>query len=342
MSDEPPLEPMPLRCELKHRVFSTFGDLHFRRSEADGAPVLTMRLGEREAQVPLEALRKEFGIAEDSADGRMLALIAKALEYVSCLQPGDRLPPEVLDGQASWRPSPNHLRLAATRLRLNLVAWSAPKSRWAGAQRDELSLLRLADDPALSREVQAAALAAAHMLGLRDGEQVLRLMEELSEELSYIEALRQRLLTRVEQLCRRVARLLHSRQGGPSPDTLSQVHRLGVLAFRQFRSRFDDVDALTGVFETLKHDLDGIRGFIRTTRDFLYRSQRAWEPLLAKWDKAADEAAGGAAGLLSATYQFLAPRFMPFTEWQGQKRAAAAPPRTQAASAGPGAAQMAW
>ena len=343
MLEEPPSEPMPLRCELRHRVFSTFGDLHFRRSETDGAPVLTMTLGEREAQIPLEALRREFVITEESADGRMLALIAKALEYVSCLQPGDRFPSEVLNGQASWRPSPNHLRLATTRLRLNLVAWLSPKSRWAEAKRDELTLLRLADDPALEREVQAATLAAARILGLRDGEQMLRMMDEMSEELSYIEALRQRLLTRVERFCRRVAELQQSRQpGGPSFDTLSQVQRLGVVAFRQFRSRFDDVDALTGAFETLARNLDGLRSFIRATRDCLYRSQRAWEPLLAKWDKAAADAAEGVAGLLSATYQFLAPRFMPVTEWQSQRRGPAAPPRPDARPSGPGAAQMAW
>ncbi len=335
-----PLAPKPTRCELAHPVFTTFGDVQFRRADTDGTPVLTMQLGERKAQIPLDALRREFAIATGSADGRMLALIATSLDYVACLRPGDRLPSEVLTGQASWKPSPNHLRLAATRLRLNLVTWLSPASQWATCPRDELTLLRLADDPALLRDVQVAAMAAARHLALPDAAEVTRLMAALAEELSYIEALRQRLLVRVEALCRRVSALFGSRRcRGVAADTLSQVHRLGMLAFRQFRVRFDDLDALTAVFDTLARNVDGLRGFIRSTRDWLYCSQRAWEPLLARWDQAAAGASDEVSALLTASYQFLAPRFMPTTKWPGARPAA---PLRRMHPAVPAPMQMAW
>ena len=331
-----PLQPpeISIRLVLQHPVFSSFGDVRFRRAEPDGLPVLAIRLGEREAQLPLDALQREFGIADDSDDGRMLALIAAALEYVPSLQAGDRLPSEVLTGKASWRPSPDHLLLATTRLQLNLLAWLAPQSRWAATKRDDVTLLRLAGGAALSRDVQAAASAAAQLLGLRDAAHVIGLIADLSDELSYIEALRQRLLARVEALCRRVAILRVQRRIGAAADTLSQVHRLSLMAFQQIRTRFDDVDAVTCVFDTLGRNTESLRGFIRSTRDWLYQSQRAWEPLLARWDRTAK----AESGLLASTYRFLAPRFMPTTQWQGQQ-ATSAPPKTRA---GPPRAQMAW
>lgn len=318
--------PAAIRCEFQSNVFASFGEVRFRRSETDGKPIMAVALGEREAQLPLGALRREFGIEEDSPDGRMLDLIGSALDYVPSLAPGDKLPAEILTGEASWRPSQNHLRLAATRMRLNLVAWLSPSSRWATADRDEITLLRLADDPALKQEVMTLAIPAAQRLDLRDATNVLRLLDEISQEMAYIEALRQRLLGRVEGLCRRMAEILVSRRrmaASPS-DTLAQVHRLAMLAYKQLHDRFDDVDAQTGEFSSLMRNVDNQRRFIRTNRDWLYRNQRIWDSLLNQWEQVGN-AAGEIASLLAKTYQFLAPRFMPTKEWHTPKHDRAAP-----------------
>lgn len=307
---------IPDRCELQHRVFSSLGDVHFLRSATDGVPMMALRLGEREAHMPLDALRRELAIGKDSADGRMLDLIGSALDFVACLQPGDRLPPEIRTGEASWQPSPNHLRIALTRLQLDLVAWLSPNSRWAKASRDETNLLRLADDPALREEVKAVAIQAAMQLAMADNREVVRTLEELSHELAYIEALRERLLGRVVSLCRRVGQLLQSRARPPvSFDTLSQVHRLVIVAVKQIVNRFDDVDAQTGEVGSLLRNVDNQRSFIRSNRDWLYQSQRAWEPVLDRWSQAGDVATQDIGTLLAGTYQFLAPRFMPTSAW---------------------------
>ncbi|WP_216850883.1 hypothetical protein [Acidisphaera sp. L21] len=330
--------PLPERCVLQSHVFTTFGEIRFRRSDTDGKPMMAVTLGEREAQLPLSSLRREFGIEEDSPDGRMLDLIGSALEYVPSLAPGDRLPTEVLTGEASWRPSPQHIRLATTRIRLNLVAWLSPNSRWANAERDEITLLRLADDQGLKDEVVEVAMPAAQKLDLHDATNVLRLLEEMSHELAYIEALRQRLLARVEGLCRRMAQvLLARRRMTTASDTLGQVHRLAMLAYKQLRDRFDDVDAQTGEFSSMMRNVDNQRAFIRSNRDWLYRNQRSWDPLLGQWD-GVDEMVDDITALLAKTYQFLAPRFMPTKQWQT--------PKQQHRSAGSGTTglrpQMAW
>ncbi len=105
--------------------------------------------------------------------------------------------------------------------------------------------------------------------------------------MAYIEALRQRLLGRVEGLCRRMAEILVSRRrmaASPS-DTLAQVHRLAMLAYKQLHDRFDDVDAQTGEFSSLMRNVDNQRRFIRTNRDWLYRNQRIWDSLLSQWEQ---------------------------------------------------------
>jgi hypothetical protein len=60
---------------------------------------------------------------------------------------------------------------------------------------------------------------------------------------------------------------------------------------------------------------DSQRVFIRSNRDWLYRAQRAWQALLAEWDVAGIGFDEGIFLLLNRSYHFLAPRFMPVTEW---------------------------
>ncbi len=315
------VQQLPERCELQHRVFTTLGGVRFHRSGLDGCPVMALTLGEREASIPLKSLRREFGIGDGTHDGMMLDLVGQSLDFVASLQPGDRFPPELLTGDASWRPSGDHLRLAATRLALDLVCWLHPSSRWAQARRDVRTLLRLADSGALQADMEALAQQCADELGLAGGGQVLRTIEEMSCELSFIEALRDSLLLRVERLTSRLGGIrLTRRLTGLQAETLASVGRLGVLAEKQIRTRFDEVDAQTGQIAGLLSNVESQRAFIRSNRDWLYRSERAWQPLLDRWDGMEADGAAELAALLTNTYQFLAPRFMPTVEWGQQRR----------------------
>ena len=70
-------------CTLTHRVFTSFGDPLFRQAETDGTPVMVVKLGDKEAAIPLRSLQREFGIPDDSDDGRMLGLIAQSLDFIA-------------------------------------------------------------------------------------------------------------------------------------------------------------------------------------------------------------------------------------------------------------------
>ncbi len=310
--------PTPAICALQHRLFTQFGEPLFRRAETGTTPVMAVRLGERDAAIPLRALQHECGIEDDSPDGRMLGLIAESLDYVAGLRLGDALPLEVRTGEASWEPDAVHLQLAATRLRLQLVRWLD-----AGSGREKLlpdtqlpDTDMLEDTPALRRQVQEAFDQAAVALGLASARQVVARVEDLAHELAYIEALRDRLLRRVREMTVKLGPGNPGlRSASSRMETLTQVRRLAGTARRQIATRFAELDAQTGEVLAALRNADSQRSFIRSNRDWLYRSQRAWEPLLADWDGITGMKDEGFWALLGRSYQFLAPRFMTVTEW---------------------------
>jgi hypothetical protein len=307
-------------CLLDHPAFTAFGPPVFRWAETDRTPVMVVSLGEREAAVPLRALQREFQIEDDSDDGRMLGLIAEALDYVPQLALGDALPGEVLDGSASWKPDPKHLQIAAARLRAQLVAWLQPghQLRHDGAPPCGELWLRLDTDPKSRVLVQKAFVRAAAELGLAGPEQVVTRLEGLAEELSYIEALRDRYGDRVQALVRRVGGLAQNRSADAArQETITQVERMAAIGLRGIVERLEEVDAQTEEVLSALRNADSQRSFIRSNRDFLYRGLRAWEPILAEWDQAGSMSDESLWQLVGRTYHFLAQRHMPSTEWPG-------------------------
>src|SRR3954471_8532274 len=132
--------------------YSHHSPIHFRRAESDGAPVMVVKLGDREAAIPLRSLQREFAIADDSDDGRMLGLIAQSLDFIPLLRIGDALPTEVLSGVASWEPDQVHLEIAKGRLQWQLVAWLNSGTGAETPALDAEALLQVKDDP--SRKAQ--------------------------------------------------------------------------------------------------------------------------------------------------------------------------------------------
>lgn len=311
-------ESPPDRCLLTHPVFTMLGAVSFRRARTDGTPVMVVTLGEREAVVPLRALQREFGIDDASPDGRMLGLIAESLGYVCGLSLGDRLPSEVLTGRASWEPSAEHKRLAMNIIRLQLLSWIDPEAT-DPAKGDPL--LRLEQEPALRHQVQLAFERAAAELEVPDSNAVVALVQELASELAYIEALRDRLLRPVQAVTARLERLAAAYRGDSQrQEAMSRVTRLALSAREAFQERFDQLAAQTGEVMSALRNMESQQAFIRSIRDQLYREQRAWQEILDAW-AAVDPGEEVPWDLIMRTYQFLAPRYMPVTEWTPTGRA---------------------
>ena len=315
-SDHAP-EGVPRRCHLEHPFFSKLGEIVFRPGESDGAPVLAMALGDKTAALPLGSLRLELAIGETSPDGRMLTLIARALQFVNDLRPGDELPAEVLGGSASWDPDPEHLQVAISRIKLQLAAWliDGPGAEWQDVDEDVIATMN--DDPAIRLRIQEAFTAVAKVLSLPTTQHVVELVEDAAREFAFVEALRARLLHRIEVLPERLDRLARGlRMDATRLEVLSRVQKLTRIAVARFQATFEELDVQTGEVLAFLRNLESQRAFIRDHRDRLYGSLRAWEPLLVDWSRAGASLDNKLWPLVGRTYRFLAPRYMPVHEWR--------------------------
>ena len=305
-------------CELQAELFHKLPGLCFRRSETDRAAVLCFRLDDKEVVLPLARIGREFGIGSGSPDAAMLRKISEGLEFVAALRLGDPLPAEVVTGDASWVPAKEFHQIAEAKLRMQLVDWLTPEHEKVEASGQ--TLLSLVEDPAIRAQVHAAIGQAAQEMGGITVDQVLERMQGLGVELAYVEHLRAGFLDRINLLHQRLGLLLQSlRVGAAGHDSAGQVLRLLGIARKQIQSRFDDLDAQTGEIIPALQNLEHQRRFIRDARDWLYRSYRGFEPFLDQLGKA-DDAHAEMLSFLAAFYQYLAPRFMPATEWLRQNR----------------------
>jgi hypothetical protein len=138
----------------------------------------------------------------------------------------------------------------------------------------------------------------------------------MAQELAFIEALRERLQLPVKGMSKEVDHLVHAwRRDDAQMENLAPVRRLIGLVLKEIERRFDLLDAQTGEVMATLRNANSQRAFIRWNRDWLYCSQRSWQATLDDWDAAGAEYDERTRGLLSRIYRFLAPRFMPVTEW---------------------------
>ena len=329
---------LPLTCQFEHHGFAALGAAVFRLTKGDRVAAVAVRLDSSDVVVPLRAIARLFGILPDSADGRMLHLVEQGLRFVPSISLGDPLPSEVLTGEASWDPAPHHKQIAAARLQLQLVNWIDGSRQDAGANESSKitpqMLVVSVDDPSIRPRVQEALRQASEELGIAGGgPAVAALIEELAAELAFIEALRERLLLRVQAMGRRLARV-KPEMGPLSParrETLFQVTRLAATGAAQIAASFDEVDGQTAEIMPALRNLERQRTFLRPHRDRLYCEQLAWDSLLQSWEALPMSAVGdGAWKLVEESYRFLSPRYMTVQEWQSM---AAAAERTEKAKA---------
>ena len=116
----------PERFAFAHKLFRSSDDCLFRRA-ADGSkePVFVLTIDDSEYVLPLDGIKAEFGLAEDSPDARMLALVEEALHYQRVIRPGDPVPREMVTGEASWEITDDHRRIAHQRINVQLTHWLA-------------------------------------------------------------------------------------------------------------------------------------------------------------------------------------------------------------------------
>jgi hypothetical protein len=305
---------IPEVVEFSNAFFKPFSNPHFRMSDpTDEKPVFSGQLGEQVIALPLKGIARELGIAEDSNDGLMLDVVGRALRYVTMLQIGDPMPAEMLTGDASWEPEACHRDFSRQRVTMQLVSWLSGHETLIT---DPVELQQLFDDPNTKKKIDDAFAAAATELGVQDKEQVTKKVEELAEELSYIEALR----VRYKEICGLRDKLLAFRhQFRNQANMIAEIDpivRLFEVPVKKLAVDFNPVDKQTGEILAVLKDLDAQREYIREQRDELHCRLMAWNATLRDWENVnpGDEPYG-MTDKLRDLFRFLAPRFMPVYDW---------------------------
>ena len=177
--------------------------------------------------------------------------------------------------------------------------------------------MQIAEDPNTKKKINQAFDEVAEKLGMgkENREEVVNLVHQVADELSYIETLRvkYRKILMVDRKLQELRRIYAHEKG--VLETVTQAIRLLDDAKKKFENTFDELDANTGEIMSVLRNFTSQRQYTRSQRDDLYKRLRAWQPLIEQWEELELERGPQAVNLVKQTYQFLAPRFMKVKEW---------------------------
>ncbi len=299
---------------FEHKVFGLDG-CYFTADSNGDKPKFLMPLGDEMAAIAIAALRREFGIAEDSNDGQLLDTVAKSLKYVQQIRPNDSIPQELLDGSASWSVEERHRAAAHARIKIQLATLLMGRENQV-IQSDHID--QLIDDPEIKRRVQEAFSLVAEKLGLppEQKQEVINKIEQLGHELSYIEGLRERFKS-ITDIPPKIESL--SKFYGNQTTTWDELNRVKVLfleATTDIETVFDIVDAQTCEVMTVLRSFDLHVEHIRGARDDLHRRFMDWDEVIEPWQsEAGTEKSDEVEQLIRQTYRLLAQKFPQTQDW---------------------------
>lgn len=300
---------------LHSPFFHSVKGCYFKLSQLDEAPVMIMPLEGGDVSLKLTGIAKELELTPEDHDYKTLNNIADALRYVRGIREGDDLPSEMLTGEASWEVTAEDRKTAHNRVTMQLVSWISGEEMLFT---DPEQLAQVVEDPNTRDKINTAFSEAAEALGLgRDRrEDVVALVENLAEELSFVESLRGQFL-KIKAMRADVNELEHLyRAESMMMETILPVKRLFKIAIDQLQNSFDVADAQTGEILAVLKNIANQTKFIRGTRDDLHTRLWAWEPLIVKWHNITIERSSVNERLLEELYRFLARRFLPVQEWE--------------------------
>ena len=243
-----------------------------------------LQLGENQASLTLKHLRKNFDFEYDSDDNALLDLVAQSLNFVKRIRPGDSIPTEVLDGTASWSVEARHTLLAKTRMTVALAQWIMGDT---SAKLDARQIIEKAEDPEIKKRAKEGIdrLADENGFANQDRHIVVSMIDQLGDELSYIEALKEHLkiITSISDKLRQTQKTLKNDKG-----LSAEIDRIQVLIKEQLKKygkAISRLNADTADVDTLIKFFDNKVNLIRATRDDLRGSFMDWEELVRDWSE---------------------------------------------------------
>ena len=311
------MQPGPNRSThflFEHKVFTVEG-CRFRLSRSTEEPVMLVRLGKLEAEIPIERLYKEFGIDPKSFDGQLLKMAADGLKFIREIRPGDTIPNELIDGSASWRVDERHYLVAKGRLTVQLVTWLTGGETVISSPEQ---LEQIVEDPTTKSRVNEAFRMIANKLAISgDPEvEVEKRIELLAKELAFIEALRERLgqLGTIRRGLESAHRIYKAER--TVKEEIVRMQSLSLPPITDLENRFAQVDAQTGEILTMLNKFEQNIAYIREMRDDLHQCLMPWDELLDDWSTIAVEKGQPLEAMLKKTYQHLARKYSQASHWR--------------------------
>lgn len=300
--------------DFEHKVFKISGAF-FSTDPADKKPVLNITLGDLKAALSFTTLRESFDLPEDGHDAKLLDVVTKGLKYVKVIMPGEQIPGELLDGRASWQVEDKHRLIARGRITVQLVSW-VTGSEMIVVEASELE--QIVEDPGTKERLKTAFNEIAKKLGITENAEnvITDMVGNLTQELSYIEALRDRFL-HIREIANNLARASQIyRSDRALVNEIARMQGLIKKPLQNYDSIFEQADAQTGEIVGALKSFDTTVHFIRKTRDDLRARLLDWEELLALWADTPVEKSQKLEQTLKATYRYLATNFIETKVWE--------------------------
>lgn len=274
-------------------------------------PIMRVRLGGASGTVPLRQVAATFDIKPDSPDGLLLRKVEVALRHVPSIRHGDRIPTEVVTGQASWAIDDRHKELAALRVVGTL---------FRSIGRADLGSVEGSSDTAeaVRKQVRDVAEEIARQVGidLSRKQEVVDRADLLVAEMAFIEALRAyyKPVFDMSRKLREIAKA-HARDRGFA-DQMASAQNLLKTPAKKLQKVLDDADALVADPVKALREVEATVKKLRRLRDALHFETLRWGELPARWAslRTGTDAAAGEALLLA---RFLSTNFYSVKSWAG-------------------------
>jgi hypothetical protein len=297
--------------QFQHKVFDVPSAV-FRMDRVTGRVGLYMNLGGNEASIELSQISRSFRIETDSDDGKMMNLVERSLRYVREIHPGDSIPNELLDGSASWLIEPRHVERARSKLLVQLVRWMTDGNSVIDEKADVLELI---NRPEIQEKINDAFGAVSKKLGLPDKQTVISMIEQLANELGYVEALRDKLARYMVVKKKLKDLIVIYRADRRIADNMVRADQLIGPPLSEMREKFTMVDAQTAEVLSSMKRLSATIEFVRGARDRMREFVLLWGDLDEQWLDLRVERGPTAETLALRTYRFAATYYTAAQRW---------------------------
>ena len=299
--------------EFKHRLFSIDGCV-FRKTP-DGAQIaLYIPMGDVQAAMQMSQIAEEFEIDPESDDSKLMALAGQGLQYVRQIYPGDSIPREVLTGKAPWMVDPKFIELATAWVSMLAITWKTGEDISKIPRKDMVTRVATDESKALMETIHTDIAAAIEPDDPKP-EHIKELLEKLSQELSYVEALREKFAD-IRRMQGKIKGLYTTYQSEKAvAESIMRTNSLIEAPIKDMFEKFAEFDTYMCDIISILRRFDAQVNFIRGERDAFRQIHMLWEPLLERWDKFSGGRGDIAEGLARDTYRFAAQHFVRTVDW---------------------------